>query len=46
MFMTHLEDIVPRFHVCDIDPLAVDLGAVGVVTPWTQALHRGHRPAG
>lgn len=44
-FRSNLEDVVPRFHICDIDPLAVDLGVVGVVTSWTQALHDGHRPA-
>lgn len=42
----HLEDVVSRFHICDVDPLAVDLGVVRVVTSWTQALHRGHPPAG
>lgn len=39
VFGTNLQDIVPRFHICDIDPLTVDLSVVGVVTPWTQALH-------
>lgn len=45
VFLTNLEDIVSRFHICDIDPLAVDLGVIGVVTSWTQALHVGHSPA-
>lgn len=39
VFRTNLQDIVSRFHICDVDPLTVDLGVVGVVTSWTQALH-------
>lgn len=46
VFITNLEDVVSRLHICDIDPLAVDLGVIGVVASRTQTLHVGHRPAG
>lgn len=34
----NLEDVVSRCHISNIYPLAVDVGIVSVVTPWTQAL--------
>lgn len=39
VFLTNLEDIVPRFHICDVNPLAVDICVVGIITSWAQALH-------
>lgn len=37
----HLEDVVPRLHICYVDPLAVDVRIVGVIAAWTQALGKG-----
>lgn len=34
-----LKDVVSRRDVGDVNPLTIDVGAVGVVTTWTQALH-------
>lgn len=34
----YLEDVVPRLHVGDVDPLAVDVRVVRVVAAWAQAL--------
>lgn len=42
--VTNLEDIVSRFHICDVDPLAVDVRVVGIITSWAQALHIGQHP--
>lgn len=36
--MTNLQDVVSRFHVCYVDPLAVDVSVVGIVTSWAQPL--------
>lgn len=36
----YLEDVVARGHICDVNPLAVDVGIVGVVAAWPQALHK------
>lgn len=37
----HLEDVIPRLHISDIDPLAVNVRIVCVVAAWTQALGKG-----
>lgn len=34
----HLEDVVSRQHVGDVDPLAVDVGVIRVVAAGTEAL--------
>lgn len=34
----NLEDVVSRFHISNIYPLAVDVGIVSVIAPGTQAL--------
>jgi len=34
----NLEDVVSRFHIGNIYPLAVDVGIVSVITAWTQTL--------
>lgn len=34
----YLEDIIPRLNVCDINPLAIYVSIVSVVTAWTQTL--------
>lgn len=39
LVLTNLEDIVSRFHICDVNPLAVDVCIVGIITTWAQALH-------
>jgi len=44
IFVTNLEDIVARFYICDVNPLAVDVCVVGIITPWAQALHIGQHP--
>lgn len=37
-YWTNLKDIVSRFHIRDVDPLAVNVCVVGIITSWTQAL--------
>lgn len=34
----HLQDIVPRLDVCDVDPLAVDVVAIQIPAPHRDAL--------
>lgn len=41
VFLTNLENIVSRFHICDVNPLAVDVCVVGIITSWAQSLHIG-----
>lgn len=36
--LTNLQDVVSRFHICDVDPLAVDVCVVGIITSWAEAL--------
>ena len=38
IIMWHLQDIVSWRNVSDVDPLAVDVGSVDVMTSWTQSL--------
>lgn len=38
VYRTNLEDVVSRFHICDVDPLAVDVCVIGVVTSRAQTL--------
>lgn len=38
VYRTNLEDVVSRFHICDIDPLAVNVCVIGVVTSRAQTL--------
>lgn len=38
--VSDLEDVSSRLNVCNIDPLTVDVCAVGVVTSRTQTLRR------
>lgn len=33
-----LQNVVSRFHICDINPLAIDVSIVSVVTARTQSL--------
>lgn len=44
VFLTNLQDIVARFHICDVNPLAVDVCVVGIITSWAQALRVGQHP--
>lgn len=41
---SYLKNVVPRGHVCDVDPLAVDVGSVCVVAAWAQALKIHQKP--
>lgn len=36
----HLEHVVTRRHVGDVDPLAVNVGVIRVVATWTEALEK------
>lgn len=33
-----LEGVLSRFHVCDVNPLTIDVCVVGIITSWTQTL--------
>lgn len=44
VFLTNLQDIVARFHICDVNPLAVDVCVVGIITSRAQALRVGQHP--
>lgn len=35
---TNLQDVVSRFHICDVDPLAVNVCVVGIITTRAEAL--------
>lgn len=43
-FVANLEDIVARFHICNVNPLAVDVCVVGIIASRAQALHIGRHP--
>lgn len=36
----HLEYVVSGWYVCDVDPLAVDIGVIRVVAARTEALRK------
>lgn len=37
----HLEDVISRRDIGDVDPLTVDIGVVGVVTARAETLQNG-----
>lgn len=41
---TNLEDVGSRFHICYVNPLAVDVCVVGIKTSRAQALNIGQHP--
>lgn len=34
----HLEDVGSNFELCNVDPLAVDIGVVNILAAWSDAL--------
>lgn len=36
----YLEDVISWLHVCDVNPLTVDVSVVGVIATGTQSLLR------